>query len=376
MAATWQNLGVKGRTTSGPRVCGGLVFEKVARATARAGPLSWPMIFGPGDATLFTGRMLNSHVVERSNSEEFSRIEAKEATASYQSVRSRGTEEGGEEEASDRCWLSRISYRFEAVHRFTSGPLAGDFPGPPATPPLGYRRGNQISFKYRGQLKTKRKYFKASKYYQAVETSLQNSLFSWLKLANKRPGISGPTRWLKIESGNAIPAWPVGRRINLSPAFPSVCWTKQRPGGARSGFRWARRRYRRWRQKRCSVDVHPKWRWNVGGSTSVHAEGRRHVACKSFTRVCVSANEPEQATWRSFDVGTGACLHAEPAPLGQPCTKPVLPTAYTSIERAELSGRLRRLKPNPPPLRPRIRTPSSRKTGRFIRRIWSKLQKL
>ena len=32
-----------------------------------------------------------------------------------------------------------------------------------------------------------------------------------------------------------------GRRINLSPAFPSVRWTKQRAGGARSGFRWVTR---------------------------------------------------------------------------------------------------------------------------------------
>lgn len=51
----------------------------------------------------------------------------------------------------------------------------------------------------------------------------------------------------------------------------------------------------------------------------------------------------------------GACLRAEPAPLGQPCIT-VLPIAYTSIERANcptdrVAIMLRRLKPIPPRIR-------------------------
>lgn len=54
MAATWQNLGVKGRTDVWTRV-----FEKVA--TARARPLSWSMIFGPCAAIFSIQRANQTH---------------------------------------------------------------------------------------------------------------------------------------------------------------------------------------------------------------------------------------------------------------------------------------------------------------------------
>lgn len=70
--------------------------------------------------------------------------------------------------------------------------------------------------------------------------------------------------------------------------------------GMRRPFRRTRQVFGKTRMDAAGVRL--EWRWNVSRRL-VRPGDTGRVACKSFTRVCERANEPEQATWLGFDVG-------------------------------------------------------------------------